>query len=267
MNKTCFFVLFMLAAWHIGCGESPTGPSQSAPSVQSSVMTTSNEATAGADADAGNSALGAPQPAEGAVRMGSAAAVTALPYRFFEPIKGMLMSYTGCSTAWNENYKFSVVWSGKYALGQVACEGSGSHFGVDIPVKINTPIYAVANGTVVAVNSANASHWGGRYIILKHIVYPTTIGPVGSAPAAPITLYSVYCHLNSIPSWLTNGRYATGGSTIVGYSGNTGNVIGAGYHLHFQMDKDLGGQHPYATLASTINPHPFMRQHMFDTVR
>jgi hypothetical protein len=189
---------------------------------------------------------------------------------FVHPVSGMLMSYTGCSTASPENFKYSVVWKGNYGAG-VQCEGSGTHTAVDIPLPANTPLRATADGTVVAVNrygARYASPWCGAYVILKHVVYPTVIGPVGTTAPKPIVAYSVYCHLTSgsMPASFVNGTRVRRGDYIGG-SGNTGSTLGAtGQHLHFQIDLDLGGAHPYSSASQTVSPIYFIQNHRYDTV-
>lgn len=85
--------------------------------------------------------------------------------------------------------------------------------------------------------------------------------------------FTVYAHLQSgsIPAEVDIDRSVIRGQ-LVGRSGNTGKTIGRGFHLHFQIDKDLGGNHPYwcsnpdappsdCVAKKTFDPIPFILAH------
>ncbi|MDP3297265.1 MAG: peptidoglycan DD-metalloendopeptidase family protein [Thermodesulfovibrionia bacterium] len=166
------------------------------------------------------------------------------------PVEGMLIDYNGCPTENSENFKYSVVWSGKY-LGSQRCEGSGRHPGVDIPLPAGTPLYAIANGIIVGIQRTGVQDpnggWGA-HLIIRH----DNIQDVG-------IIYSIYAHMqsNSIPSDIDVGDEVSRGE-FIGKSGNTGKTfpIGGGYHLHFQIDKDMGGNHPYWCGDPDLTPDP-----------
>jgi VWFA-related protein len=180
------------------------------------------------------------------------------------PVKGMLVKYTGCPTEVPENFKYSTVWTGKYTgIAAERCEGSGRHPGVDIPLPEGTSIYAVASGTVVKIQRTGIQGpdqgWG-VHLVIKHEI-----------PDAGI-VYSCYAHLQSgsIPQEIDLNKSVSKGQ-LIGKSSNTGNTfpIGRGYHLHFQIDKDKGGTHPYwfdnpdlptirDIAEKTDNPIPFI---------
>lgn len=86
------------------------------------------------------------------------------------------------------------------------------HYGDDIGMPSNTPIYAPANGVVqsVAFNRPGA----GNYIAIQH-------------PSGYLTRY---LHLNSIS--VKNGQMVKTGD-LIGYSGMTGGVS-TGPHLHWE---------------------------------
>ena len=94
------------------------------------------------------------------------------------------------------------------------------HYGVDLAANANTPVYAIASGTVTTAAYGDAN---GYYISLSHG------GGYGS----------VYCHLNSFA--VSAGEYVSQGQ-VIGYVGSTG--WSTGPHLHFEIH--LNG--------STVNP-------------
>ncbi len=169
------------------------------------------------------------------------------------PIKNMIMEYTGCNVYPYEFFKYSAVWTGDY--GQGTCEGVGTHLGVDIPLPINTPIYAIADGSVFEIQRTGVQGTSdfGAHVVLKHDI-----------PGIGI-FYSVYGHFESgsIPS----GIETTGvkKEDIIGYAGNTGKS--SGRHLHFQIEKNIAGTHPYLSLPDiasikekTYNPIRFINE-------
>jgi murein DD-endopeptidase MepM/ murein hydrolase activator NlpD len=100
------------------------------------------------------------------------------------------------------------------------------HHGIDIPMPINTPIYATAIGVVEKTGYNRRSGW---YIIIKHKKHKT-----------------VFAHLNRI---VVKEGSQLGPGTLIGYSGNTGRSTGP--HLHYQISTLEG---------STINPLSFIHQ-------
>lgn len=168
------------------------------------------------------------------------------------PVKGMKMEYTSCPIT--EQYKYSTVWTGNYDSG---CEGTGTHVGVDIPLPEGTDIYAIANGVVWKIGryGVKGTKDFGAHVVLKH-----DIEGIG-------VFYSVYGHLknDTIPKEIVENKTVLKG-TIIGKSGNTGYVLGpTGLHLHFQIEKDIAGQHPYLVLPDiktvkekTYNPIVFI---------
>lgn len=111
-----------------------------------------------------------------------------------------------------------------YTFGPVKTQAYNEYCLVDIPASSDTPIYAVASGTIYT-NTYKSG--GGYFLVIKH--------DDGS--------YSYYGHMKSRSEYAVGTRVNAG--TVVGYVGNTGKVSnkdkGGGYHLHFEWS----GHDPY----------------------
>jgi murein DD-endopeptidase MepM/ murein hydrolase activator NlpD len=99
------------------------------------------------------------------------------------------------------------------------------HTGIDIPVRLETPVLAAGSGRVT---------WAG-YGLYRGVEDPTD--PYGLAVAIKHdfgyqgeTLYTVYGHLNRVD--VVVGQQVTTGQ-VLGLSGETGKVTGP--HLHFEV--------------------------------
>lgn len=114
-------------------------------------------------------------------------------------------SYVSCAYGW----RIHPLWGDKRF-----------HYGVDLAANANTPVYAIASGTVTTAAYGDAN---GYYISLSHG------GGYGS----------LYCHLNSFA--VSAGENVSQGQ-VIGYVGSTG--WSTGPHLHFEIH--LNG--------STVNP-------------
>lgn len=114
---------------------------------------------------------------------------------------------------------------------------SDYHYGLDIGVAQNTPVYAVANGQV-----ASTAYWPGTGYVLY--VYHTING---------VNYTSVYEHLNSYNSYV--GQNVTK-DTVIAYSGNTGQSSGP--HLHVSILRGWAGiDYGYwsnAYMANNLDP-------------
>ena len=88
---------------------------------------------------------------------------------------------------------------------------SGIHEGIDIVVPIGTPLYAIEDGVVHRIVSAEV---GGNQILLK-------VGKV----------YALYSHLSK---FLVNKGDVVRKGQIIGLSGNTG-IKSSAPHLHFGL--------------------------------
>ncbi len=129
------------------------------------------------------------------------------------------------------------------SVGRVGCDGGyRGHTGIDFSSYYGAPILASADGTVVAVHNGYPDSYNvcgypnyGNYIDISH---NTSHG----------TYYTRYAHiLQSVP--VNPGQHVTGGVTVIGYQGNTGNSCGS--HLHFEIRTSLG-------TGGWVNPLPFL---------
>jgi hypothetical protein len=110
--------------------------------------------------------------------------------------------------------------------------GTDAHGGIDISNSLNTPIYAVADGQAIDVDTVDDSP-SGIYIKIDH---GDTI--------------TCYCHLNKVDQSVVKNGYVHQGQ-IIGYMGNTGGS--SGVHLHFGVYDKYSGKYvyPYDYLSET----------------
>ncbi len=105
--------------------------------------------------------------------------------------------------------------------------GYNFHNGWDIAAPAGTPIYAAADGIVVACDTGEAAY--GNWCAIKHALQTKT----GTSQ-----IVTLYAHMRSFK--LASGQKVNQGD-VVGYEGNTGNTTrltlgpSRGYHLHFTV--------------------------------
>lgn len=115
---------------------------------------------------------------------------------------------------------------------------SGYHQGVDYPVPVGTPVYAVQDGKVVPNN------WGkafGNHVVVdqKSIGTGTNRIPGG---------WAIYAHLDKV--LVQPGQEIKKGDKI-GLSGNTGNSSGP--HLHYEVRNN-----ERYSAGKDVDPMPFI---------
>lgn len=104
------------------------------------------------------------------------------------------------------------------------------HRGTDLKAKMNTPVYATADGVVEFAGSHNTKGYG-RLIILDHAYGFRTL----------------YGHLNKIK--VRDGQVVKKGE-LIGYSGNSG--LSNGPHLHYEV----------RFIQRSLNPYWFVKWDM-----
>ena len=143
-------------------------------------------------------------------------------------------------------YRGSMTWPtpGYYTISSYYGPRWGTiHRGIDITGKYrgeiyNANIYAAADGVVSYINRSD--RWGstyGYYVIIDH-----------GKDENGNTVASLYAHMNSVAG-IQVGQQVTGGKTVLGYVGSTGNSTG--YHLHFEIRVNGAHTNP---IPKYVNP-------------
>lgn len=131
----------------------------------------------------------------------------------------------------NTKITYSVPYMGNYMFDGL--ENAGSHAAIDIKIPTGTPIFAIANGTVI--KASNQSSGFGHHIVVRHNNVPSA-----NDPNNLVVLYSSYSHLSDV--LVSPGQIVTKGEQIA-LSGSTGTATTP--HLHFQIDTDDAPWHPF----------------------
>ena len=120
------------------------------------------------------------------------------------------------------------------------------HGGVDFANTLNTPIKAIANGTVVAKNTSTTGY--GNHLVVEHI------GQNGVA-------YHVwYAHLNEFAVNTHVGNTVNQGE-VIGLMGSSGNSTGSHLHLEIRKPPYKSGSYnvihssPLYSVGDTIHPN------------
>lgn len=100
------------------------------------------------------------------------------------------------------------------------------HTGTDLRAKMNTPVYATADGIVEVARSKSKIGYG-KLLVLNHV----------------LGFKSLYAHLNKII--IGTGEFVKKGQ-LIGYTGNTG--YSSGPHLHYEV----------RYIGVALNPKNFM---------
>lgn len=122
------------------------------------------------------------------------------------------------------------------------------HNGADFAASIGTPVFAAADGTVIAADNNDRSTFRkyqyGRYILLKH----------------PNNLATLYAHLSR--QVVSSGQTVKRGE-LIGYSGSTG--YSTGPHLHFGLYwgpsvslKAIPPANGLVPVGVTLNPEDYL---------
>lgn len=147
-------------------------------------------------------------------------------------------------------------------FGMVRNGGTKAHQGIDLKAEPGTPIYAVANGLIVGINTqATPAVNYGKAIILEvnvnDLPEKKRLLVLAKKPEAKV-VYFFYGHLSEIYDHETSEIIKIG--TLIGSTGDTGNAngmntIAKGAHLHFEvrLQKVLG-----KGLYGRLDPLPFI---------
>ena len=130
-------------------------------------------------------------------------------------------------------------------FGMVRNAGTKAHQGWDLEARLNTPVYAIADGTIEFVEEHDGGDYG-KQICLKFVY------------GGNLTYYAFYAHLSQI--YVSTGQEVHQGNEI-GLTGNTGNAsnLPAGQeHLHFEIRTI---PHPGLGLGGRVSPMVLVGPH------
>ena len=127
------------------------------------------------------------------------------------------------------------------AFGLVRSTHAKPHQGWDLYAPVNTPVYAISDGTIVR---ATHGHDLGTYVELEF-----------SHGAGK--LYAVYahlCHASVAPQQTVKE------GTVLGYSGTDGNAYGQPPHLHFEI-RTIADPPTHSGLHFRVSPGSILGGH------
>jgi murein DD-endopeptidase MepM/ murein hydrolase activator NlpD len=147
---------------------------------------------------------------------------------------------TPSPTSRNGNYGvvFNPLPNGTYSgpgLGLLREGGKRRHQGLDIFAPMGSPVYSMADGTVVYSERRSGDGGGSGFGIAVQIRHDNG-------------LVTKYAHLSGLAG-LHKGDRVTGGQ-FIGSSGDTGNAKGTPPHLHFEVWEGSTALEPTAVLGS-----------------
>ncbi|TDO19337.1 M23 family metallopeptidase [Pedobacter duraquae] len=140
---------------------------------------------------------------------------------------------------------------GRWGMTRIHDDGTGKgHWGLDISAPVGTPLYPIAEGTVVRIvrnaPTGKISESFGNLIEIQ-----TTL-PNGDI------LKTLYGHLTSVPNSINVGSSVTFG-TLIGLSGKTGNawtVTNKHVHIQTKINGVKKNPEPYVRTKFTANGTP-----------
>lgn len=151
-------------------------------------------------------------------------------------------------------------------FGMVRNGGTRAHQGIDLQADVGTPVYAIADGKVIAISKAfSATTNFGASVLLQ--VDVNDLPPAQRQHYAVLypkksLIYFFYAHLSAVDITLgADGTRAVAAGTALGKTGDSGNAhgmstIAKGGHLHFEAryrTENIG-----KGLDGRLDPLPFI---------
>jgi murein DD-endopeptidase MepM/ murein hydrolase activator NlpD len=177
------------------------------------------------------------------------AAPTTKPVAKTLPITPTIPTQAGAAEGWHDPIDSCALRTAGLAsvksatFGMVRVDEFGkpkAHQGIDLKADPGTPIYAVANGKVSAINSVDNGDYGKTLTLMVDINDLPQLQRdliLAKKPDAKV-VYFFYAHLSEINVKVSTNLVVNG--TVLGSTGHTGNaknmtVVSKGAHLHFEV--------------------------------